>query len=395
MEWVTRAPSFPRPARDCPGGARFCLASAALALLVACGGRPDDSRPAPASSTDDADVQVVNFANFADEVGPHTIADFERETGLRVNYQLYDTNAELEARLLVGRSGLDLVVPGNNFLQRGIAAGIYRPLDRARLTNWKNLDPAILAKLAHNDPGNRYAVPYLWGTTSLGYNVDEVEAALGRPAPDSWSLLFDPANAARLQHCGIAVIDSGWIMVSAALLYLGRDPNSEREQDLADAMKVLMAIRPYVRNITTIPTGPSLAEGEYCLVVAPNADIRTAREVARAAGRSINLRYLIPREGALMWIDTLAIPVDAPHPEQALRLIDYLLRPGVIADVTNTIHFANANAAATGFVDPDTRRDPTVYPDAADLARLHMNAALSDAYTRLVNREFTRFRTGH
>ena len=395
MEWVAQAPSFRRPARDCPGGARFCLASAALALLVACGGRPDDSKPAPASSTDDTDAQVVNFANFADEVGPHTIADFERETGLRVNYQLYDTNAELEARLLVGRSGLDLVVPGNNFLQRGIAAGIYRPLDRARLTNWKNLDPAILAKLAHNDPGNRYAVPYLWGTTSLGYNVDAVEAALGRPAPDSWSLLFDPANAARLQHCGIAVIDSGWIMVSAALLYLGRDPNSEREQDLADAMKVLMAIRPYVRNITTIPTGPSLAEGEYCLVVAPNADIRTAREVARAAGRSINLRYLIPREGALMWIDTLAIPVDAPHPEQALRLIDYLLRPGVIADVTNSIHFANANAAATGFVDPHTRRDPTVYPDAADLARLHMNAALSDAYTRLVNREFTRFRTGH
>lgn len=364
-----------------------------LVMLAGCGSReapPAQASLAP-SSVEDA---LVNFANFSEEIGPNTLAEFTRETGVTVNFDVYDTNLELESRLVVGGTGFDVVVPGNNFLQRQIAAGVYQPLDKSKLPNLHHLDPSILKQLAVNDPGNRYAVPYLWGTTSFGYDVAKIEAALGGPAPDSWALLFDPKYAAKIAKCGISLPDSPWLMTSFALLYLGRDPNSERPEDLTAAMSVLTRIRPYVRNITGAVATSALVNGDICFAVAPSADFRAARELARQTDREVEIRYVIPKQGAMMWIDTLAIPADAPHPGNAHRLIDYLMRPDVIAGVTNAIYFPNANRSAAVLLSTGVHDDPMIYPGAEVMGRLHMNAALSAEFTRQQNREFTRFRTG-
>jgi putrescine transport system substrate-binding protein len=352
-------------------------------------------KPAEVPGAAAADAKrTVNFANFVAEVGADTLDTFARATGIAANYDTYESNLALEAKLLVGNSGYDVVVPGNNFLQSQVAAGVYRKLDRALLPNWRNLDPAILAKLELNDPGNQYAVPYLVGSTALGYNVALVEAALGGPAPDSWALLFDPANAARLADCGVSVTDSPWMMTAMALLYLGRDPNSERPDDLRAAMEALHAIRPFVRDIGNAPITNQLAEGELCLAVAPGADFRLARDLAQETDRRVELRYFVPREGAILWVDLLAIPADAPHPREAHELINFLMRPEVIAEITTETYLANANVPGTALVSRAVRTDPAVYPDDTTLARLRLNAALSPETLRYLNREFARFRTG-
>ena len=365
------------------------FALAAAALLAACGGREDPQVPAGPA----AEPPVVHFANFAEEIGPDTLAQFTRETGIEVVYDVYETNAALDARLLVGRSGYDVVVPGSNFLENQVGAAIYQPLDRARLPNWRHLDPSILQALGTNDPGNRHAVPYLYGTHALGYNVAQVRAALGREPEDSWGLLFDPENARRLQSCGIVLPDTDWILVRHALLWLGRDPNSEREQDLADAMAALHRIRPYVRDITSALRIEDYAEGQACLFPVPSADVRLARDAAALAGTDVELRYVVPREGGLLWLDVLAIPADAPHPGNAHRLIDFLMRPDVIAKVTEATYLANANTGSDPLLPAALRADPLVYPDAAALERLHAIAASSPEYARTRNREFTLFRT--
>jgi putrescine transport system substrate-binding protein len=367
----------------------------ALALLAGCSSsEPPTAATDTGSTPAQAEEPVVNFANFVEEIAPDTLPAFTRETGLQVNFDTYETNLSLESRLMVGNTGFDVVVPGNNFLERQIEAGVYQPLDKSRLPNLRHVDPRILKQLEVNDPGNRHAVPYLWGTTSFGYDVRKVEAALGGPAPDSWALLFESKYAARLATCGISVVDSPWLMVGFALMYLGRDPNSESIQDLADAMRLLMAIRPYVRDITSMPATSPLVNGDVCFAVGPNAEFRAARALARDTGRDVEIRYVIPREGAMLWIDTLAIPKDAPHPGNAHRLIDYLMRPDVITGVTRAIYLPNANSAGNELLPPEIRNDPMIYPDAAAMERLHMNAALSDAYTRAQNREFTRFKAG-
>jgi len=363
-------------------------------MLVACSSGGPEDPAGTSSSTAGIEPPTLNFANFIEEIAPDTLENFTRETGIAVNYDTYETNLALESKLVVGRTGYDVVVPGNNFLERQIAAGVYQPLDKSKLPNWRNLDPEVLRQLETNDPGNRYGVPYLWGTTSFGYNVAKVEAALGGPAPDSWALIFDPKYAAKLADCGIARADTPWLMTSFALMYLGRDPNSESPEDLAAAMEVLMAIRPYVRSITSGMINAQLVEGEVCVAVSPSSEFAMARDLARETGRDVEIRYVIPKEGAVLWVDVLAIPVDAPHPEQAHQLLDYLMRPEVIAGVTKAIHFPGANVPALALLPEAVLNDPIVYPDAAAMARLHMNAALSEEYTRQQNREFDRFRTG-
>jgi len=377
--------------------AAWSIACIALGLLAACGQAPHEpttSATAGTGTPPSHEEPILNFANFIEEIAPETLPGFTRETGIAVNFDTYELNQVLESRLLVGNTGLDLVVPTNNYLERQIAAGVYRKLDKSWLPNLKNVDPAILRLLERNDPGNQYAVPYVWGTNAFGYDVAKVEAALGGTAPDSWALVFDPRYAAKLARCGIIVVDAPWLMVSHALTYLGRDPNSERPEDLAAAMQALMVIRPYVREITSSTVTRQLVEGEACIAVGVNADFHLARMLARDSGRSANIRYLIPKEGAMLWVDVLAIPADAPHPENAHRLINYLLRPEVIAKVTASTGFANANAAATDLIPAELRSDTTIYPDAASLQRLRMNGAHTDAYSRQQNREFTRFRSG-
>lgn len=365
----------------------------AVALVASSCARQEP--PTPSSTAGHSTGEpVVNFANFVEEIAPETLPAFTRETGLAVNYDTYETNLSLESKLFVGSTGYDVVVPGNNFLERQIVAGVYQPLDKTKLPNWKHLDVEILRQLAVNDPGNQYAVPYLWGTTAFGYDVRRVEAALGGPAPDSWALLFDPKYASKLASCGIALPDTPWLMFGFALMYLGRDPNSERPEDLAAALDLLMRIRPYVRDVTAGLVSTQLVDGDYCFVVGTNADLRLAREVAEQAGRDIEFRYVIPQEGATLWIDVLAIPKDAPHPQNAHQLIDHLMRPEVIAGVTRSIYYPNANQAGTGLLPAEVRNDPMIYPDAAALGRLRMNAALSDETTRVQNRGFIRFKAG-
>jgi putrescine transport system substrate-binding protein len=368
---------------------------ALLALLLAAAGcGSDQTAPAP-TFTDAASVAeepVVHFANFVDEIGPDTLAEFTKETGIKVVYDVYEANTMLDAKLLTGNTGYDVVVPGNNFLETQIKAGIYQPLEREMLPNWRHLDPEILKLVERNDPGNRHSVPYLFGTHALGYNVTKVRAALGGEPPDSWSLLFDPENARKLQSCGITLPDSAWITTTQALRYLGRDPNSESDQDLADAMRVLNAVRPYVRNITNSAQVAEYATGDICVFVGPSSDTRLARDQAQAAGTGVELSYMIPREGALLWFDMLAIPNDAPHPANAHKLIDYLLRPDVIAKVTAAIYLANANRSADALVPPELRNDPLIYPDAEMMQRLQVNAAMSPQFSRKQSREYTRFK---
>ena len=380
-----------------PTGAIPAMAAlAALVVLAACGsGEAPPASPAPASSTpSSAEEPVLNFANFIEEIAPDTLENFTRETGIRVNYDTYELNQVLESRLLVGSTGFDLVVPSNNFIERQIQAGVYRKLDKTLLPNRRHLDPALLEQVSRNDPGNEYTVPYVWGVHGFGYDVRKVEAALGGPAPDSWALVFDPRYAAKLASCGIIFTDAPWLLISEALLYLGRDPNSERPEDLAAAMDVLMAVRPYVREITASTVTQQMVDGQACIAVGVSSDFYVAQRLARETGRDVELRYVVPREGGLLWFDLLAIPADAPNPGNAHRLIDYLMRPEVIARITEHTGFANANATGTALLPAELRNDPTVYPDAATMQRLQVGKVHTDEYSRLQNREFTRFRTG-
>ena len=372
----------------------WLCAGVAATILAACG----QSTPGQSTASQDKaptresiDAPLVNFATFVGEIAPETLPSFTSETGIAVNYDAYELNQMLETRLLAGETGFDVVVPSNNFLEGEIAAGVYQKLDKTKLPNLKHLDPAILKQLELNDRGNQYAVPYLWGTEGLGYDVAKVESALGGPAPDSWALLFDPRNAAKLASCGINVPDVPWIMISLALLYLGRDPSSERREDLAAAMATLQAIRPHVREITSSTVTQQMIDGQACIAIAANNEFRAARQLSRDTGGKIDIRYVIPREGSILWMDVLAIPVDAPHPTNAHRLINYLLKPEVIAKVTESTGFANANLSSAPLVAGELRNDPMVYPDAASMQRLHIIKAHSDEYSRLQNREFHAF----
>ena len=362
-------------------------------VLAACGGSAPEtgSRNAPAA-TEEA---VVNFSNFVEAVAPETLPSFTAETGIKVNYDTYELNQVLETRLLAGHSGLDVVVPSSHYLGRQIPARIYQKLDKNRLPNLKHLDEAILQELTRDDPGNEFAVPYVWGTFGIGFNAAMVERALGGPPPESWAFVFDPKNAARLKQCGIIINDVPYLMVGLALLYLGRDPGSSRAEDINAAMDVLMAIRPYVRDITSATMTQPVVDGQACVAMGVvSNEIYLAQKLARENSTKLDIRYMIPKEGSLLWIDTLAVPVDAPHPGNAHRLIDFLMRPNVIARVTESVGAANANTDATSLVRTELRDDPIVYPDDATRTRLHVPASLTAEYSRHVNREFTRFRTG-
>jgi len=374
---------------------RALIGIAALAgVLGLCACQPDAGRGgAPATGAAYDSERVLNIYSWADYIAPDTVANFERETGIEVHYDTFDNNEVLETKLLTGHTNYDVVLPSEHFFDRQLRAGVYRPLDRQALPNLVNADPDILRRMALHDPGNRYATPYMWTTTGLGYNVDLVQRRLGAPVPDSWSLLFDPASAARLQDCGIAVIDSPLDVIDAALIYLGRDPNRHQAEDVAAAGELLRRVRPYVRKIDPYPIA-DLASGSICLYLAWSGDVAAARSRALENGTGARIAYLLPREGSWMTIDMMAIPADAPHPHNAEAWLNYLLRPQVIAAISNYIKYPNGNAASLAFVDAALRADPSVYPDAATRARLLTNTGVPLEYSRLVTREWTRFRTG-
>ncbi len=340
--------------------------------------------------------KLLNIYNWSDYIADDTVANFEKATGIKANYDVYDSNEVLEAKLLAGHSGYDLVVPSAvPYLARQASSGVYRKLDKTALKNYGNLDPQILGAAANADPGNQYGVPYMWGTTGFGYNVAKVKAALGDHAPtDSSALLFDPANAKKLAACGISLLDSAQELFPAALAYLGRDPLSRDPADLDRAAAVIQAIRPSIRKFHSSEYINDLANGDLCLAWGYSGDVVQARSRAQDAKNGIDIAYTIPKEGAMIWIDMMAIPADAPHPGNALQFIDYILRPDVVAAISNAVAYANPNQAATKLVDPSLTGDPNVYPPQNVRARLFFDKPVTPDYERLRTRAWTRIKTG-
>lgn len=369
--------------------ARVCVPLTMLALVSACGGDGERS----ARST--AESQTLYFSNWDGEIGPNTLTEFERRTGIAVVVDEIADNVSLQTKLLTGNSGSDVVVPGSNFLQPLIAAGALQKLDRARLPNWQHLDPVLLRALERIDPGNEYGVPYVWGTQGFAYDAHAVERALGREPETSWRLVFDPAVAKELAGCGIAWQDSaGSIMVDLVLLAIGRDPAAESIEDLQAAEAALLRVRPYVRYIDSSGKYRSdLASGEICMSTGSSGELLQARDIATENRTGVDVRYVLPSEGALLWVDLLVIPAGAPHVDAAHRFINYLMEPAVIAEVTNASKFANANRDADALVDPAVRNDPAVYPPTHERTRLRLVPAESQEYARLRSRMWVRVLT--
>jgi putrescine transport system substrate-binding protein len=367
---------------------RAAAALAVLLTLAACGRHTGPSKPAS------AEEKILNVYSWIDYIAPDTVANFEKETGIKVSYGVYDNNEVLETKLLTGHTGYDVVLPTGAFFERQRLAGIYRKLDKAELPNLANADPEIMRRLAGYDAGNLYAVPYMFTTVGLGYNVDKVRARLGPARPDSWGLLFDPVNAAKLKDCGIIIIDSAMDVFQAAMIYLGRDPNRLDPRDVADASAALQKIRPYVRNIDPNPI-PDMVSNSSCLALDWSGDVETARSRASEAKTGANVAYFVPREGSVITVDMLAIPADAPHPHNAQLWLNYLMRPDVIAAITNYIHYPNGYSASSSLVSASVMDDEAVYPTQATRDRLISPKAAPLEYSRLITREWTRFRTGN
>jgi len=342
-----------------------------------------------------AQQRVVNVYNWSDYIDPQVLTDFTKETGIKVQYDTFDANETLETKLLAGKSGYDVVVPTAYFLERQIKAGVFQKLDKAKLPHLVNTWPEINRRLAAYDPGNQYAVNYMWGTTGIGYNVKAVHDRLGPNATiDSWDVVFKPELIAKFKDCGIHMLDSADDILPAALHYLGLDPNSTKQADLEKATALLLKIRPYVRKFHSSEYLNALASGEICLVVGWSGDVKQSQKRAADAKNGIEIGYAIPKEGAQMWFDNLAIPKDAPHTAEAYAFIDYLSRPEVAAKNSNMVSYANGNLASRKFVDKTVLDDKSVYPDAATMAKLYTVGARDQRAQRLINRLWTKVKTG-
>jgi putrescine transport system substrate-binding protein len=343
-----------------------------------------------------AEEKRLHVYNWSDYIAPGTLANFTMETGIEVTYDVYDGNEVLEAKLLAGHSGYDLVVPSASpFMARQIAAGAYLPLDKAKLPNLKNLDTQLLASAATADPGNAHGVPYLWSVTGIGFNSALLDRALGAAVPrDSLALLFDPDYARRLAPCGIALLDTPQEVVPAAFAYLGLDPKSRDTADLDRAIALIDTLRPYVRKFHSSQYINDLATGDICIALGYSGDVIQARNRAREAESPVEIAFRVPREGAQMSIDMLGIPADAPHPDNAHAFIDYILRPEVIAAISNAVSYPNPNLAATPLVDPEIRDDPGIYPPDSVKRLLYIDLPAPRAYERARTRAWSRMKSG-
>jgi putrescine transport system substrate-binding protein len=337
---------------------------------------------------------TVHIYNWSDYIGKTTLTDFESATGIKPMYDVFDSNETLEAKLLAGRTGYDVVVPSNHFLGKQIKAGAFQKLDKSLLPNYKNLDPALLKRLEKNDPGNLYAVPYLWGTNGIGYNVEKVKAVLGVDKIDSWSVLFEPENIKKLSSCGVAFLDSADEMLPAMLNYMGLDPNSTKEADYKAAEAKLLKIRPYVTYFHSSKYITDLANGDICVAAGFSGDVFQAKARAEEAGKGVKIAYSIPKEGGNLWFDMLAIPADSKNVKAASAFINYMLDPKVIAQVSDEVGYANANPAAGEFMDQEIRTDEAVYPPQDVQDRLYVNSELPPKVQRLMTRSWTKVKSG-
>jgi putrescine transport system substrate-binding protein len=349
----------------------------------------------PASASDAKPGGNLFIYNWSDYIAEDTIEQFEAETGIKVTYDVFDSNEVLEAKLLAGSTGYDLVVPSMEFLGRQIEARVFQPIDRSRLSNYGNVDPKLLARIAASDPGNRYAVPYLWGTTGIAYNVGKIAEILGEDFEvDSWDLVFNPEYAGKIAQCGLTMLDSAFEMIPVALNYVGEDPNSFDPKAIEKAQAVLMAARPHVRYFHSSQYISDLANGDICVAVGWSGDAFQAMARAEEAERGVEVDYAIPREGAPIWFDMLAIPADARNVDNAHRFIDFLLRPEVMAAITDYVAYANPVPASKEFMDEEIRDNPDIYPPEEVMDRLFGLKPKPRAVDRTYSRIWTRVRTG-
>jgi putrescine transport system substrate-binding protein len=373
---------------------RTVLAASAIALgLVACG-KKEEAQQAQQPGAAAQEEKVLHVFNWSDYIAEDTVPNFEQQTGVKVTYDVFDSNDVLETRLLAGNSGFDVVVPSASFLERQIKAGVFQKLDKSLLPNLKNMDPDIMNRVGLHDPGNEYAIPYLWGTTGIGYNEDKIRKILGDAKPDSWNYIYDPKLAAKFKDCGISLLDAPDEILKTVLAWMGRDPNSQKEEDLNAAEAKLMPIRPFVRKIHSSQYIDDLANGDLCIAVGWSGDILQARDRANEAGQGVKIKYAIPKEGTIVWFDMLAIPNDAKHPKNAHAFINYLMEPQVAANDSNFVNYANGNAASFPLVSDEVKNDPGIYPTPEVKAKLFPSLAYGEDFQRLMNRMWTKFQTG-
>ncbi len=376
------------------------IASASLLLVLAACGKKEEAPSAPpgespAAATYDTDAEkIVNVYNWSDYIEPTVLEDFTKETGITVNYEVMDSNELLETKLVAGRTGYDVVVPSASFLARQIKAGVYQKLDKSKLPNLKNLDPEITSKLEVFDPGNEHSVNYMWGTSGVAYNEEQINAALPNAPVDSFAMFYDPKVVSKFAKCGVSILDAPSEVVGTVLIYLGRDANSEKPEDLAAAEKVLMSVRPYIRLINSSKYIEDLANGEICLALGWSGDVLQAKSRAEEAQKPFTIKYNIPKEGAVMFFDNMAIPADASHVKNAHLFIDYMLRAEVAAKNSNFISFANSNAASWPLIDPEVKNNPGIFPTPEMMPKLVPDLPESAEFTRTLTRTWTRFRTG-
>ncbi|WP_395019891.1 polyamine ABC transporter substrate-binding protein [Dongia sp.] len=350
--------------------------------------------PAAAQEAGDAE-RLVNVSNWSDYIDMENVKAFEKEYGIKVNYDTYDGDETLEAKLLTGHTGYDVVFPSSNYFARGIRTGLYMKLDKAALGNMNNIDRWILDLLSKQaDPGNQYAAPYNYGTNGFTYNVDMIEKRMKNAPVDSLALIFDPAVLAKFQDCGVSFLDSPEDVIPLALAYMGKNPTSQDEADIKAAIDLLMKVRPYIRKFDSAGYLNDLPNSDLCIAMSWSGDYATATQRAIDAKVKINLAYTIPKEGTNIWFDAMVVPKDAPHPKNAMLFINFMMRPEVAAANTNFTYYATANMAAMKFVNKDILDDPAIYPDPKVMANGYPSVVRNGDIQQLIAREWTRFKTG-
>ena len=364
------------------------LAVTAL-MLTSCGKKEGDNA---AAAVED---KVLNIYNWSDYIAPDTMAKFEKETGIKVTYDVFDSNEVLETKLVTGNTGYDVVVPSLTFLARQIQAGVFMPLDKSKLPNLVNLDPEIQANIAKLDAGNTHSVNYLWGTTGIGYNVKKIQEIMGKDyVVDSYDLVFNPVNLAKLKACGVYFLDSPSEIIPPILNYLGEQPNSFDEAVIAKAEARLKELRPSITQFHSSEYINALANGDACVVVGWSGDVFQAAARAEESKNGVEIAYVIPKEGTAMWFDMMAIPKDAKHPNNAHLFINFILRPEIAAEISNYVAYASANKASLTLLDPELLANTGVYPTPAAKKGLFNLAVLPAPVDRLFNRIWTSIKTG-
>jgi putrescine transport system substrate-binding protein len=340
-----------------------------------------------------AEEKRLFIYNWADYIARSTIPEFEKRTGIKVVYDLYDAEETMEARLMAGSSGYDIVFASTNFFGREIRAGVYQPLDKSLLTHWGNLDPRALGLEAAYDPGNRYAMPYMHAINGFAYNVDKIRERMPDAPVDSLDMIFKPEVISKFADCGVSFLDSPEDVIQLALLYLKLDPNTTRREDFTAAEQLLLKVRPYVRAFDSVEYMNGLANQEVCIAMSWSSDYANARARAKAVGVDVHLAFTVPREGANLTFSSMLIPVGAPHPLAAHLFLNYILEPQVIAAISNETYYGNDNAASKPFVNPQILADPTLYPTPEEESKLYQTAEVDPAAARLMTRSWTRIKT--